>query len=141
MARQFWYTVHPRYTPGSSALVDETTAKRVAMQEKETYQRNLEGRYGDPDKHRAETQGLVGIVGAYTDKNRGKYTERSWLDLCTGEEGMDKLQEGTRWARFGPRCGVSVYPPGVSNAVCGLCLGHPGPCKVNATKPQGPREL
>lgn len=141
MARQFWYTVHPRYTPGSPALVDENTAKRVAMEEKRGYADALKGRDGEGKQRQAENQGLVGIVGAYTDRNRGKYTERSWLDLCTGEEGMDKLQEGKRWTRFGGRCGVSVFPPGVSNATCNHGIGHDGHHAPRKDKAQGPVEL
>lgn len=120
------YTVYPRYTPGSPAQVPEDIAKRVALQEAECFKRALEGVYGEAMQAQANAQGLVGIVGHFVDRNRGKYTERTWLDLCTGEQGVDKLQAQDTWTRFGPRCGMSAFPPGVSNALCNEGRNHKG---------------
>lgn len=62
------YNVAPRYTSGSPAAVDETTALHVAAQELDAYDRNVSGRYGIELKDAAQRKGLKGIVELRTER-------------------------------------------------------------------------
>jgi hypothetical protein len=75
------YNVAPRHTSGSPAMVDERTALRVARQERVSYERSLEGFYGEESREKAQEAGISGIVEVRREK------KKSWdvLDLCTGE--------------------------------------------------------
>lgn len=56
------FTVRPRYSAGSPAMVSEAIALRVACQEREGYEAALSGIYGVPARERARRDGLAGIV-------------------------------------------------------------------------------
>lgn len=75
------FSVAPRYGPGSPALVDRTTALRVAQDEEGSHQHAAVGRYGEAAQTKAQTQGLVGIAEVRVE------TKKGWdvLDLITGE--------------------------------------------------------
>lgn len=65
MARSYSYHVAPRYTPGSPALVDVTTAMRVADEEKAAYEWLVNNPGAMPeDDAKAKKLGLKGIVEA-----------------------------------------------------------------------------
>jgi hypothetical protein len=76
------FNVEPRYTPGSPAMVDETTALRVARQEAESWEPCKEGFYGEELQAKAEEDGLDLIVFEMVDRPKG------WevYDLITGKE-------------------------------------------------------
>lgn len=80
-----FFDVRPRYTPGSPGLVDEATAKRVAAEERESYEHALTGIMGETEKTRAEKLGLRGIVQWKQEKGSGKKQGWDVLDLVTGE--------------------------------------------------------
>jgi hypothetical protein len=61
------YNVAPRYTAGSPAQVDQQTADRVVIQERQGYQRALEGVYGTETQTEAEKLGLAWIVWTSTE--------------------------------------------------------------------------
>lgn len=71
------YSVYPRYTPGSGAMVDASTALKAAEEERESYEQTLTGVYGEELRKRAENQGLGGIVTLSNDHTR--------FDLLTEE--------------------------------------------------------
>lgn len=75
------YSVHPRYTPGSGAMVSRAQAERVAAQERDAHARALTGVYGAAERERAERLGLAGIAELLAEEGG------AWLvrDLCTGE--------------------------------------------------------
>ena len=78
---QFHFNVAPRYTCGSPAMVDEDTARRVALQERDGHERTLTGVYGDEEVERAHRLGLNGIAEIFYE------TKKNWHihDLITGE--------------------------------------------------------
>lgn len=98
MKNPTYFSVRPRYTPGSPGSVDEQMAQRVASQEKETYEVCLEGVYGESDLHKAKEMGLKGIVESMTEHKGG------WnvVDMITGEKSWrgnvkpNKIQRGDR---------------------------------------------
>jgi hypothetical protein len=98
MKNPTYFSVRPRYTPGSPGQVDEQMAQRVASQEKETYEVCLEGVYGEGDLHKAKEMGLKGIVESMTEYKGG------WkiVDMITGEKCWrgnvkpSKIQRGDR---------------------------------------------
>lgn len=75
------YHVKPRYAPGSPAMVDFGTAKRVAADEVFSHQATIEGIYGEESQKQAEARGLSGVVYAMDER------ADCWLvtDLITGE--------------------------------------------------------
>lgn len=76
------FSVRPRYTAGSPGQVGEELALTIASQEKEDYERCLEGIYGEKQLHRAKELGLRGIVEEMVEHKGGfKVT-----DLITGEK-------------------------------------------------------
>jgi co-chaperonin GroES (HSP10) len=75
------FSVHPRYTPGSGAWVGEDIGRRVAVEERESYEQTLTGIYGDEHKKRAETLGLMGIVEILREHKDGFNVE----DVLTGK--------------------------------------------------------
>lgn len=81
MSRRGFYSVHPRYTPGSGAMVDERTARRLAADEKEAYEYARIGCMGPDEKTKAEKLGLLGIAEFLVEGSK------TWTvtDLCTGE--------------------------------------------------------
>jgi len=79
------YNVEPRYTPGSPAMVDEATARRVAEEEKQSIEYVLQGYEGEKNKALAERLGLRGIAEVRVEKGSGKKHGWDVLDLCTGE--------------------------------------------------------
>jgi hypothetical protein len=98
MARaNFYFYLQPRYGAGSPGAVwDEALAKRVARDERESFDHALEGAYGPRDQQKAMDLGLVGIVEARYEHKKG------WMarDLITGrtcyreERLASKLQAG-----------------------------------------------
>jgi hypothetical protein len=80
-----YYRVSPRYTGGSQALTDRSTAYRVAQEETQAYIRALSGRHGDPSKAAAECMGLRGICELRIERGRGKTHRFEVHDLCTVE--------------------------------------------------------
>lgn len=89
-----FFSVYPRYTSGSPALVNETVAIHVAQQELSSYKFVLSGRYGEEKKSLAELYGLRGIVLSLTEKSSGKKSkwevfdflvERKYLVCSTSE--------------------------------------------------------
>lgn len=89
-------TVAPRYTPGSPALVDMTTALRVAAEEAEAIQAALDGAWGEEQKARAERLGLRGIAEDKREQGSGKKHGWDVLDLCTGERFFRLTTEALR---------------------------------------------
>lgn len=81
MANLTYFNVHPRYTPGSGAMVDEATAKRVALEERHFYDIATSGAFGEADMAKAATEGLKGIVEKIREHKGG------WMvtDLITGD--------------------------------------------------------
>lgn len=106
------YSVRPRYTPGSPALVDYRTAQRVAEQEKDSYRGDLGGYYGEELQARAEKLGLRGIVEYRVERGSGKNHGWEIEDLCTGEKlfrlttealekrGWTSYEELPGWAKY-----------------------------------------
>lgn len=66
-----WFEVVPRYTSGSPAFVDERTALRVALQERQAHARMVSGIYGSDVAARAQRKGLDGIVRSWCE-TRGR---------------------------------------------------------------------
>src|SRR3990167_5146816 len=81
MYKNMLYDVHPRYTAGSPAMVDDKIAINVARQEREEYQRTLEGVYGEELRVKAEVEGRSRIVILMDEKRTGWES----TDLITGE--------------------------------------------------------
>lgn len=81
-----FYTVAPRYTPGSPAMVPQPIAEKVAEEEKRAYQAALTGVMGEAEKAMAETFGLRGIVEAKVEQGSGKSHGWKVTDLCTHEQ-------------------------------------------------------
>lgn len=77
------FTVRPRYTPGSPALVDGATAMRVASEEKDAFRSILEGTSGEKELARAKLLGLDGIVQARAEAGTGRNFRWVIQDLCT----------------------------------------------------------
>jgi hypothetical protein len=100
MPRRQSYNLAPRYTAGSPALVyDRALAERVAGEEKDAYQRHLEGIYGEDAKARAEEQGLRGIV-----EQRKVFAHHFLaLDMITGEQ-RDSRKSSVAQRKDGARC-------------------------------------
>lgn len=76
-----FYSVHPRYGPGSPGQVSEEIALSVASHEKEMYEAHIEGLYGEDAKLSASIMGLTGVAEYMVERQGG------WdvLDLITGE--------------------------------------------------------
>ena len=76
------FNVAPRYTAGSPAMVDEATARRVAIQEKDAIEGVLEGVWGEGSQKLAEELGLDLISFEMVERPKG------WevYDLITGKE-------------------------------------------------------
>ena len=80
-----YYCVNPRYTAGSQALTDRSTAYRVAQEESQAYIRALSGAHGASRKADAECMGLRGICELRIERGRGKTHRFEIHDICTGE--------------------------------------------------------
>ena len=87
------YSVYPRYTCGSPAMVSEKIAVMVAKQEKGHIDRDLSGIYGEDHKARAQRLGLRGISECTHEKGR-----KGWQvhDLITGEVYLRPFDETMR---------------------------------------------
>lgn len=83
--RSIYFTVAPRYTCGSPAMVRQEIAERVALEEKRAYEHVLEGLEGEARKAKAERLGLRGIAECKWEKGAGKKHGWEVEDLCTGE--------------------------------------------------------
>jgi len=82
----FFYDVAPRYTCGSPALVSRRTGEGVAKDERDAYERHLEGLYGEEGKAKAMRLGLSRIVWTRVrEEHRGKRCVIHNLDAITGE--------------------------------------------------------
>lgn len=90
-----FYHVAPRYSSGSPAMVSEEVATQVARDEREAWDRYVEGVYGDREKDRAEFDGKQGIVYSSAEK-RGQI---HISDLITGEIFIVPIKDwvGNRW--------------------------------------------
>lgn len=86
------YHVAPRYTPGSPALVDESTATRVAREERGAYERIVSGRYyaTAAEIEHATRCGLAGIV----EERHVRARSVAFVDLITGERGERRAGAG-----------------------------------------------
>ena len=78
-----WYSVSPRYTPGSPAQVDRNLAERVAREEAESFPHDRDGSCGLEHQQRATRLGLDGIAWAWYEAGRSIH----WRDLVTGDTG------------------------------------------------------
>lgn len=83
--RHGYYTVAPRYTCGSPALVDGRTAERVAKEEQGVIDWVLQGYEGEERRLRAEKLGLRGIAEFKIERGSGRKHGWEVHDLCTGE--------------------------------------------------------
>lgn len=90
------YNVAPRYTPGSPALVDEATARRVASEEQDALHYILQGFEGPDAKRRAQHLGLRGVAEARRERGSGKKQGWEIEDLCTGERFFRLCAESLR---------------------------------------------
>jgi hypothetical protein len=70
MARFYW-SVAPRYTPGSPAGVDPDTAARVLVEEWRGFEHVIAGIYGPEQRRDALGDKLDGIVTAYEEPRSG----------------------------------------------------------------------
>lgn len=84
---KLYHNVAPRYSAGSPAQVDQRTAERVAVQEREGYQRALEGFYGEEAQREAEALGLAGIV--WTSHEVGSKLNKR--DVLTGTATQQRI--------------------------------------------------
>jgi hypothetical protein len=84
-----WYVV-PRYTPGSPALVDYAIAKKVAVEEMQSYHNALRGVYGQGEQYKALDMGLQGIV---QDGNRVSDLLAEALEDAVGQERAEQYRE------------------------------------------------
>jgi hypothetical protein len=67
---RWYYSVAPRYTPGSPALVSRRTGEEVAKEERDAYERHLEGLYGEEAVDKAKRLGLSRIVWSRVSEHR-----------------------------------------------------------------------
>lgn len=81
------YSVAPRYTSGSPALVTMERAERLARFERGAYLAACSGRYGPVERARALRLGLAGVVVAWTDDRRVRVV----ADLITGRNAALRL--------------------------------------------------
>ena len=81
MPRNMFYSVTPRYSGGSPAMVDQSTALRVVQDERGEYEAALSGIYGAEKKARAEREGLDFIV-VCMDERRDRWDV---ADAITGK--------------------------------------------------------
>lgn len=82
--RMIRYHVKPRYTSGSPAVVDSTTASRLIQQERDSYERMIAGVYGEDKKAQAIKLGLGGIV-----EDRWTFRDKyMFRDAITGDTGL-----------------------------------------------------
>ena len=78
----FYWSVNPRYTPGSGAWVSPDIAARVLFQEWESVGWTLDGTYGEGARDAALADDLAGIVLA-RDERGARVTDV--YDLITGK--------------------------------------------------------
>ena len=78
--RSAHFSVAPRYTCGSPAMVSMETAVRVAVEEREAYEQCLDGVMGEELQRTARARGLANI--AYARWEKGSKVWR--LDLLAG---------------------------------------------------------
>ncbi len=90
------FNVRPRYSGGSPAMVPEHIALRVAQQERDSFEHDLEGIHGEQKQKRAKILGLSGIVYAQKESGRGKKFRWHRWDLITNEETRHLDDEGLR---------------------------------------------
>jgi hypothetical protein len=88
------FSVYPRYTPGSPAMVPRAMALRIASDEKSAYELALQNAYAHaiPDYIFAKDKGLGGIVEEVWESN-GKLQFR---DVLTDERGQKQNLKGAR---------------------------------------------
>jgi hypothetical protein len=117
MARNLTFNVAPRFTAGSPAPVDMTTALRVASQEKDAYEHAKEGIYGEGDQKKANDQGLHLIVFEMHETAKGwnvhdVLTDKQWFwpfeAKCPGCKTKLRCKRGFIEAH---QTGNSVYNP------------------------------
>lgn len=83
--RNGYYSVRPRYSCGSGALVDERTALGVKKDELTDYERHLDGSYGEAKARFADANGLAGIVTFSNDYTTYDIlTEQYICRVCQG---------------------------------------------------------
>ena len=105
--RNSFYTVSPRFTPGSPAQVDEATAQHVVHQERNSHQHALEGRHGDAIADLAKRLGLAGIVEHWYEAGGGWIIE----DQLTGARffRLQQLRVCKRELRKGDNVFINGY--------------------------------
>jgi hypothetical protein len=84
---QLTWNVAPRYTAGSPAMVDATTASRVAAQEQDAIAGYLDGSCGEANRAMAEQLGLGGIVWRSLERRQTLVSQ----DFITGEVAKHRL--------------------------------------------------
>lgn len=78
------FNVHPRYSPGSPALVREEIARDVMRAEESLYEAAIAGLEGSQAQRTAAERGLSGIVEEHWEF-KGRW---HFQDLMTGEHGV-----------------------------------------------------
>lgn len=99
------YNVIPKYSGGSPALVDEATARRVAWQEEQAFQRTIAGAYGPDAAAKAEARGLGNIVLRVIQSRGPRFVV---TDIITGEHVERKT--------FVPRSGFDIFAKSPTDA-------------------------
>jgi hypothetical protein len=87
----FYWSVNPRYSPGSGAWVDPDTAARVLYQEWEGVEWACSGRLGEDTAEKALADDLSGIVTA-RDERGARITDV--YDLITGKAERHIFKDG-----------------------------------------------
>lgn len=89
--RNLHYSVYPRYTRGSPAMVPKTMALRIAADEQDAYREVLSNSM-DPDYDKAKSLGLHGIVEISWEANGSVWFQ----DVITEERGKKANLQGAR---------------------------------------------
>jgi hypothetical protein len=107
-----YFNVRPRYSAGSPAMVDEKTARRVAVEEQQAHQHAKEGFYGAEQQYQAEHDPLLGIAEFVTER------ADTWIveDLITGDRyvrlfeknGESSIHKARRAVRLARKYGLPL---------------------------------
>lgn len=82
------FSVRPRYTPGSPAMVHPEVAVRVAAEERRAHEHALSGAWGEVQQQRAEALGLGGVAYVMAEQGSGRNFRWRTFDLVTHEESL-----------------------------------------------------
>ena len=123
--RHVSFSVHPKFSAGSGAGVSEEIALRVASQEKEEYERCLEGLYGEDKQLDAQQPNALRGIAEQLEEARGGWNV---TDLITGEKywrgpmKAGKVQVGDRLVE--QRVTVTKQPAPYSGRLASLISIH-----------------